>query len=63
MSIKNKNKNYRKIVGGNLSYDLFTLGYLRFQIGCIFAEYDLIKPTISIQNCIYRNFRINLTKL
>ena len=39
------------------------LGYLRFQIGCIFAEYDLFNPTISIQNCIYMNFRINLIVL
>ena len=27
---------------------------------CIFAEYDLLKPTISIQIFIYINFRINL---
>ena len=26
---------------------------IRFQIGYIFAEYDLLKPTISIRNCIY----------
>ena len=37
-----------------------TPDYLRFQLGCEFAEYDLFKPTISIQNCIYMNFRINL---
>ena len=44
---------------------LFTLGtitkrYLRFQIGCVFAKYDLFKPTIFLQNClcIYMNFRI-----
>ena len=30
------------------------LGYHRFQIGCIFAEYELFKPTISIQNCKYK---------
>jgi len=24
------------------------MGYLRFQIGSVFAEYDLFKPTISI---------------
>ena len=30
-----------------------SLGYLRFQIGCVFAKYDLFKPTISIQNYIY----------
>ena len=36
--------------------------YLCFHGGCIFAEYDLFKSTISIQNCIYMNFRINLTQ-
>ena len=30
-------------------------GYRRFQIGCVFVEYDLLK---TIQNCIYMNFRI-----
>ena len=42
---------------------MVSLGYIRFQIGCIFAEYDLFKPTISMQNClyIYMNFRIILT--
>ena len=39
------------------------MGYNRFQIGCVFAEYDLFKPTISIQNCINMNFRIILTQL
>ena len=29
-------------------------------IGLVLVEYDLFKPTISIQNCIYTNFRINL---
>ena len=38
------------------------MGYLHFQIGCIFAKYDLFKPAMSIQNCIYMNFRINLTQ-
>ena len=37
------------------------MGYHRFQIGCIFAKFDLFKPTTFIQNCIYINFRINLT--
>ena len=32
--------------------------WIFFQIGCVFAKYDLFKPTISIQNCIYMNFRI-----
>ena len=27
---------------------------------CVFAEYDLFKPTTFIQNCIYMNFRIIL---
>ena len=36
------------------------VGYLRFQIDCV--EYDLFKPTTSIQNCIYMNFRIILTQ-
>ena len=35
-------------------------GYHRFHIGCIFAEYDLSKPTT--QNCIYMNFRIILSQ-
>ncbi len=34
------------------------LGYRRFQIGCVFAEYDLFKPTIFIQKFIYIKFRI-----
>ena len=39
------------------------MGYLCFQIGCMFAEYDQFKPTISIRNCIYMNFPINLTEV
>ena len=39
------------------------MGYHRFQIGCLFSEFDLSKPTTFIQNCIYINFCINLTKL
>ena len=31
-----------------------------FQIGFVFAEYVLFKPTTFIQNCIYMIFRINL---
>ena len=38
------------------------MGYNRFQIGCVFAEYDLFKPTTFIQNCIYMNFRIISTQ-
>ena len=37
------------------------MGYRRFQIGCVFAEYDPFKPTIFIQHFIYIDFRINLT--
>ena len=33
-----------------------------FYIGCVFAEYDLFKPTIFIQNCIYMNLSIILTQ-
>ena len=29
------------------------MGYLRFQIGSVFAEYDLFKPTISIYIWIF----------
>ena len=36
------------------------MGYVRLKICCVFAGYDL-SPTISIQKCIYTNFRINLT--
>jgi len=38
------------------------VGYNRFQIGCVLAEYDLFKPTTFIQNYIYMNFRIILTQ-
>ena len=39
------------------------VGYSCFQIGCIFVEYQLFNTTTFIQNCIYMNFRINLTQL
>ena len=32
------------------------MGYRRFQIGFVFAEYDLFKPTIFIQNLVYTDF-------
>ena len=48
ISIKDKNKNYKIMMGENLSYNQLSPGYLRFQIGCIFFENDLIKPAISI---------------
>ena len=38
------------------------LGYRRFQIGSVFAEYDPFKPTIFKQNFICLYFCINLTK-
>ena len=37
------------------------VGYRRFQIGCVLVEYDLFNTTTFIQNCMYMNFRINLT--
>ena len=40
------------MIGVNLSYNQLSLGYHRFQIGCIFAEFDLFKPTTFIQNSI-----------
>ena len=58
-SIKNRNNKYKS----KPNLQLASLGYHRFQIGCLFAEYDLFKPTTFIQNCTYINFRINLTKL
>ena len=36
--------------------------YRRFQIGCVFVENDLFNTTTFIQNCLYMNFRINLTQ-
>ena len=36
--------------------------YCRFQIGCVFVEYDLFNAKNFIQNCMYMNFRINLTQ-
>ena len=38
------------------------VGYRRFQIGCVFVEYDLFNTTTFRQNCIYMNFRTNLTQ-
>ena len=40
------------------------MGYRRFQIGCVFVEYDLFNFYITtfIQNWIYMNFRINFTQ-
>ena len=38
------------------------MGCNRFQIGFVFVECDQFNTTIFIQNCIYMNFRINLTQ-
>ena len=48
-SIKNRNNKYKIRIGVNLGYYYLSLGYHRFQIGCIFAEFDLFKPTTFIQ--------------
>ena len=53
-----QNKNKMIITGANLRF----AGYSLFQIGFVFAEYDLFKTTTFIQNCIYMNFRKNLTQ-
>ena len=37
-----------------------SLGHLQFQI--LFTENDLFRSTITLQNCVYMNFRINLTR-
>ena len=39
------------------------MGYRRFQIGSVFAQYDLFKPTIFKHNFDYMNFRIHLTQI
>ena len=44
-------------------YSPFSCSDIMNQIGCVFAEYGLFKPTIFIQNLIYINFGINLTQL
>ena len=36
------------------------MGYNRFQIACVFAEYELFKPlTTFIQNCMHTDIRIS----
>ena len=37
------------------------VGCCRFQIGCVFVEYDLFNTT-TYQNCICMNFCINITQ-
>ena len=38
------------------------MGYTRFQIGCVFVEYDLLNTTTFTQNFIYIDFRIIFTQ-
>ena len=61
---KMQNKNLKIKIAANLrfssSYGIYTS---RFQIGCVFVEYDLYNiSTTFIQNYIYMHFRINLTQ-
>ena len=60
--IKNEKLLIQIMIGANLSYLGFSAGYRRFQIGCVFAEYNLFKPTIFKQNFIYIIFCKNLTQ-
>ena len=39
-----------------------SVGYNRFQIGCVFVEYDLLNTTTFTQNFIYIDFRIIFTQ-
>jgi len=57
-SIENRNNKYKSKPNLQLAFS----GISSFQIGCLFAEYDRFKPTTFIQNCIYINFRIDLTQ-
>ena len=43
-SIKNRNNKYKSKPNLQLAFS----GISRFQIGCIFAEYDLSKPTTTV---------------
>ena len=52
-----QNENLKYIIGANLRFSGSSL-----QIGCVFVKYDLFNTTNFIQNCIYMNFRINLTQ-
>ena len=54
-SIKNRNNKYKIRIGVTLSYNQLSLGYHSFQVGCIFAEFDLFNPSIFMQNYIYIN--------
>ena len=59
--MKNKNKNYNRSKPEILRF-LSPVEYRRFQNGCVSVEYNLFNTKTFIQNCIYMNFRINLTQ-
>jgi len=59
-SIENRNNKYKSKPKLQLAFS----GISSFSdYSCLFAEYDLFKPTTFIQNCIYINFRIDLIQL
>ena len=58
-SIKNRNNKYKSKPKLQLAFS----GISSFSDWLYIAEFDLFKPTTFIQNCIYINFRINLTQL
>ena len=58
-SIENRNYKYKSKPNLQLAFSgksSFSDWFL------LFAEYDLFKPTTFIQNCIYINFRVDLTQ-
>ena len=60
-NIINYNINNEKLLNSNnnRSKNKAPLGYRRFQIGCVFTEYDLLNTMNLIQNLIY-NFIIGI---
>ena len=50
-------QNKKIIKGANLRFS-GSCGHRRFQIGCVFVEYDLFNTRTFIQNCIYMNCRM-----
>ena len=56
--LKIKIKIKKIIIGENLSYNEVSLGYRCFQIGCVFAEHDLLNLYFYTKLYIYMNFRI-----
>ena len=56
-----QNKNYKIIKGANLLDFQAPVGYNLFQIGCIFAEYELLNLLL-LYKIVYMNFRIILTQ-